>query len=290
MSVSCRLRRCASVAVGQRRRKDTNGGGVLPNLGGWGRSGGFNTTLTACFSFCLQPLGGSYHPAIFPSGVRFGSASHSETPPWGYWGNYRQTGSWYQRSTLYLLYILSFLRVSAFIICSSVGVSGWLARGALPNGNAPRIQPALSIFGAVVCVVSRSCGSRAGWRGGRYLTETPPASSQPFFSRCSVVCSSLWRVAAAGSSSWWLLRKPPATTASRLCSARLHRRFFRSSGGGSGWLARGALPNGNAPRIQPALSIFGAAVCGVSRSCGKIGDFLVAPLRGAMLEARMPPI
>ena len=103
---------------------------------------------------------------------------------------------------------------------------GWLARGALPDGNAPRIQPSLSIFFACFWGVFRSCGLRACWRGGRYLTETPPASSQPFFFRCSAVCSSFLRLAAAGSSSWWLLRKPPATTASCLGSARLNRRFF----------------------------------------------------------------
>ena len=119
------------------------------------------------------------------------------------------------------------------------------------------------IYGA-----SRFCGSRAGWCRGRYLTETPPASSQPSFSRCPAVCLSFLRVATAGTSSWWLLRKPPATGTSRLFSARLHRRFFRLSGGGAGWLVQGALPNGNAPCLQPAHSIFGAAFGGVSRSCG----------------------
>ena len=45
------MRRYASVAVGQRRYKDTAWGGVPPNLGGWGRSGGFNTSLAHAFLF-----------------------------------------------------------------------------------------------------------------------------------------------------------------------------------------------------------------------------------------------
>ena len=109
---------------------------------------------------------------------------------------------------------------------SSCGIAGWLARGALPDGTAPRIQPSLSIFVAAFWCFSRSCGFRACRCGGRYLTETPPASCKPFFFRCSAVCPSFLRLAAAGSSSWWLLRKPPATTASCLGSARLNRRFF----------------------------------------------------------------
>lgn len=39
------------MAVGQRRGKDTNGFGVLPNLDGWGRAGGFNKTLAHAFLF-----------------------------------------------------------------------------------------------------------------------------------------------------------------------------------------------------------------------------------------------
>ena len=105
-------------------------------------------------------------------------------------------------------------------------MSGWLVLGALPDGNAPSIQPALFIFGASVCAVSRSCGCRACRCWGRYLTETPPASCKPFFFRFRVVCSLFGRMAAAGSGGWWLLRKPPATTASRLYSSRLNRPFF----------------------------------------------------------------
>ena len=174
-------------------------------------------------------------------------------------------------------------------------MSGWLVLGALPDGNAPSIQPALFIFGASVCAVSRSCGCRACRCWGRYLTETPPASCKPFFFRFRVVCSLFGRMAAAGSGGWWLLRKPPATTASRLYSSRLNRPFFFSCSysvlcfnwayfrwpcGGSGWLVLGALPDGNAPSIQPALFIFGASVCAVSRSGGKIGYFLIVSLSG----------
>ena len=51
------MRRCASVAVGQRQHKDTSGGGVPPNLGGWGRSGGFNTSLAHAFLFVSRLWG-----------------------------------------------------------------------------------------------------------------------------------------------------------------------------------------------------------------------------------------